>query len=113
MAKKLHWDNKASNKTAVKELIKSIQTTQTSYHILKKSLSGSHVTNSSVLFLSRIQASQKSIKRVFENFPPFLFSVLTSYKWSVLLWNVTNCYQVLIFFPAWENDKALATWTKS
>lgn len=53
MAKKLHWGNKASNKTAVKELTTSTQTTQTSYHILKKGLSGSHVTNSSVLSISQ------------------------------------------------------------
>lgn len=53
MAEKVHWGNKASNKTVVKELIVPIQTTQTSYSILRKSLSGSYVTNSTVLFISQ------------------------------------------------------------
>lgn len=53
MAEKLHSGNKESNKTVVKELIAPIQTTQISYSILRKSLSGSYVTNSTVLSISQ------------------------------------------------------------
>lgn len=74
MAKKLHWGNKVSNKIAVKELITSVQTAQTSYSILKMLL-----ILVCFLFLHSIQVSQKNIQRVFENFPIFLFTVLSSH----------------------------------
>lgn len=80
MAEKLHWGNKASNKTVLKELITPIQTTETSYSILRVCLVPMLLILLCCLFLSRFQASQKSIKRVFENFPTVLFTVSTSHN---------------------------------
>lgn len=97
MAEKLHWGNKASNKTVLKELITPIQTTETSYSILRVCLVPMLLILLCCLFLSRFQASQKSIKRVFENFPTFLFTVSTSHNWSVLLWNNSRLLSSSIF----------------